>query len=59
LLTYADTMNGSTNGPIIEPGDSGNSLLFQVQSTGNHFANLTPEELELVKQWIDEGAPEK
>jgi hypothetical protein len=29
-----------------------------VQSTGDHFANFTPEELEIVKQWIDAGAPE-
>jgi hypothetical protein len=52
-------MKGSANGPIIQPGDSANSLLFQVQSTGKHFANLTAEELELVRQWIDAGAPEK
>jgi hypothetical protein len=29
-----------------------------VQSV-QHFANLTPEELELVRQWIDANAPEK
>jgi hypothetical protein len=59
LLTYADTLKGSAKGPVILPGDSANSLLVQVQSTGKHFANLTAEELELVKQWIDAGAPEK
>jgi hypothetical protein len=59
LLTYADTMNGSANGPILLPGDSAKSVLVQVQSTGKHFANLTAEELELIKQWIDAGAPEK
>ena len=59
LLTYADAMKGSANGPILVPGDALNSVLFQVQSTGSHFANLTAEELELVKQWIDAGAPEK
>jgi len=58
MLTYAGIMKGSTNGAVIVPGDSANSLLIQVQSTGNHFANLTPEELEIVKQWIDAGAPE-
>lgn len=58
MLTYAGIMNGSLNGSVIVPGDSAKSLLFQVQSTGNHFANFTPEELEIVKQWIDEGAPE-
>jgi hypothetical protein len=59
MLTYAGIMNGSSNGPVIVPGDSANSVLFQVQSAGGHFANLTPEELEIVKQWIDAGAPEK
>ena len=59
LLTYADTLKGSAKGAVILPGDSANSLLVKVQSTGKHFANLTAEELELVKQWIDAGAPEK
>jgi hypothetical protein len=59
MLTYADLMKGSSNGPVIIPGDSAHSVLFQVQSAGGHFANLTAEELEIVKQWIDSGAPEK
>ncbi len=54
-----DLMKGSSSGPVIVPGDSANSKFFQVQSTGKHFANLTPEELDIVKQWIDAGAPEK
>lgn len=32
---------------------------MQIQSTGKHFANLTEDELAIVKQWIDAGAPEK
>ena len=59
MLTYADLMKGSANGPVVVPGDSANSLLFQIQSAGGHFANLTAEELETIKQWIDAGAPEK
>ena len=59
LLTYADAMKGSANGPIIVPGDASNSKIFQLQSAGNHFANLTAEELEMIKKWIDAGAPEK
>ena len=59
LLTYAGVMEGGASGPVIIPGDSENSLLFQVQSAGKHFATLTPEELEVIKQWIDNGAPEK
>lgn len=58
LLTYADSMAGGANGPIILPGNSANSVLVHIQSGGDHFANLTPEELEIIKQWIDAGAPE-
>ncbi len=57
FLTYADALKGSTNGPVIVPGDSANSLVIQVQS-GNHFANFSAEDLELLRQWIDAGAPE-
>lgn len=59
MLTYADLMKGGANGPIVVPGASANSVLFQIQSAGGHFANLTPDELEIIKQWIDAGAPEK
>jgi len=59
LTTYADAMKGGADGPVIVPGDSGNSLLYQIQSEGKHFAKLTADELEIIKQWIDSGAPEK
>ena len=59
LLTYADALQGGENGAVIIPGNSANSILVNVQSTGKHFANLTPEELEVVAQWIDAGAPER
>jgi len=59
LTTYADAMKGGADGPVILPGDSGNSLFYQIQSEGKHFANLTPEELVVIQQWIDSGAPEK
>jgi len=59
LLTYQSLMKGSDDGPVIVPGDSENSLLFQVQSAGKHFAKLLQDELAIVKQWIDAGAPEK
>ena len=58
LLTYESAIKGGEDGAVIVPGDS-NSLLIQIQSAGDHFANLLPEELEIVKQWIAAGAPEK
>jgi hypothetical protein len=59
LISYETTMQGGKDGVVVVPGDSTNSLLFKVQSAGKHFANLTPEELEIVKQWIAAGALEK
>ncbi len=59
LSTYADVMKGATDGPVIIPGDSAHSKLVIVQSAGNHPGQLSADELALVKQWIDAGAPEK
>ncbi|HKI55306.1 MAG TPA: c-type cytochrome domain-containing protein, partial [Anaerolineales bacterium] len=58
LLTYEGVMKGGEDGAVIVPGDSANSLLFQIQSGGKHFATLVSDELDIVKQWIDDGAPE-
>ncbi len=57
FLTYADSLRGSANGPVIIAGDPLNSKLITVQSA-KHFANLSADELELVRQWIEAGAPE-
>ncbi len=58
LTTYAGLMKGGKEGAVVVPGDSANSLLIKIQSD-KHFMNLLPEELEIVKAWIDAGAPEK
>jgi len=58
FTTYVTTMKGGDDGPVIIAGDSQASKLVQVQSS-THFANLSAEELDFVKQWIDAGAPEK
>jgi len=58
LTTYATLMKGGKDGAVVVPNDSANSLLVKIQSE-KHFFNLSSEELDLVKQWIDAGAPEK
>ena len=58
LTTYAGAMQGGSDGPVIVAGDSANSILVNIQSS-DHFANLSSQELEAVKQWIDSGALEK
>ena len=60
LTTYQTAMQGGVDGPVIIPGDANGSLLVQKQSGSTpHFAQLTPEELTLVIDWINAGAPEK
>jgi nitrate/TMAO reductase-like tetraheme cytochrome c subunit len=57
LSTYESAMAGGDDGPVIVPGDSAGSLLVEVQS-GQHFATLSADELDVVKRWIDAGSPE-
>ena len=58
MLTYEGLMDGSANGPVVVPGDSQGSLLVQLQSEGQHFGKFSAEDLEVIRQWIDAGAPE-
>jgi len=58
LITYAGAMAGGKDGPVINPGDSANSKIVEIQSKP-HFANLSSDELNSLIQWIDAGAPEK
>jgi len=57
LSTYASTMQGGDSGASILAGDSAGSLLVEVQS-GSHFATFSTDELEIIRNWIDAGAPE-
>jgi ankyrin repeat protein/mono/diheme cytochrome c family protein len=57
----ADAMRGGTI-PVIGRGDSGASRLYQ-RLIGNRFGTqmpptgpLTPEQVDIIKQWIDQGA---
>lgn len=58
VTTFEDLMQGGKDGAVIQPKDSSNSLLIQIQSA-KHYLNLTQEELDLVKAWIDAGAIEE
>ena len=59
LTSYSTALSGSQNGPVIIPGDPENSKLIQKQTgVQSHFGQLSPEELELVTEWIAAGAPE-
>jgi hypothetical protein len=57
--SYQSLMAGSQNGPVIVPGDSSSSLLFEKVESGEmpkRGSDLTAEQIELIQQWIDEGA---
>jgi len=59
LTDYQSILTGGASGPAVIPGDPEASLVV-IKQTGPqpHFAQLTPEELDLVVQWISAGAPE-
>ncbi|MGW8250572.1 MAG: c-type cytochrome domain-containing protein, partial [Anaerolineales bacterium] len=59
LTSYETILQGGNSGPAIVPGDPDASLLVQKQSEEQpHFSQLTPQELQLVREWIADGAPE-
>jgi nitrate/TMAO reductase-like tetraheme cytochrome c subunit len=60
LTNYDSVLAGGNSGAVIQPGDSENSLLIQKQ-TGDqpHFGQFTTDELNIVIDWIKDGAPEK
>jgi WD40 repeat protein len=67
LETPTDILKGGESGPAVVPKNAGESLLLKVSAhreepvmppKGNKVAaaNLTPEQLGLLKLWIDQGA---
>jgi mono/diheme cytochrome c family protein len=59
LTSYEGVLEGGESGVVIVAGDPDNSLLIIVQSGEEpHFAQLTPDELDLLERWIADGAPE-
>lgn len=59
LADYQSALKGGNNGPSIVPGDPDASILVTVQAGGKHPGQLTPEELQLLIDWIEAGAPER
>jgi mono/diheme cytochrome c family protein len=59
MLTYADIMAGSDNGPVITAGDAENSLLAELVSTQKmpkRGPKLTPPQVQAIIDWINQGA---
>jgi len=60
LTSYEKTMTGSVKGPVVLPGDADNSLLVKLSVEGKmpkQGAKLTPEQIEVVRNWVIQGAP--
>lgn len=58
LTSYQAALTGGNSGPGFVPGDPDNSLIVIRQEAGNHPSQLSPEEIELLREWIAEGALE-
>jgi cytochrome b subunit of formate dehydrogenase len=55
LTDYDSVIAGGDSGLAVAPGDSAGSLLVEVQEAG-HMGQFEDTELDLVRQWIDDGA---
>ena len=58
LSTYEGALSDGNSGPGIVPGDPESSQVVIVQGAGNHPGQFTDEELQLIIEWIENGAPE-
>lgn len=57
--SYESLMSGSQNGLVIVAGDANNSLIIEMIESGEmpkRGQDLTVEQINLIRQWIDEGA---
>ena len=60
LKTYADMMQGSENGPVITPGNAADSKLVEMilnQKMPKRGPKLTPPQVQLFTEWVNQGAP--
>jgi cytochrome c len=60
FASYDTLMAGSNNGAVIIPGNPANSLLIQLVQEGEMpkgGPKLTPEQVQILIDWITAGAP--
>ncbi len=59
MNTYEGLMAGSFNGAVIEPGKAANSFLVEQVVNGEmpkRGPKLTPEQIQIISDWINAGA---
>jgi cytochrome b subunit of formate dehydrogenase/mono/diheme cytochrome c family protein len=59
VQTYAEVLQGGTQGPGVVIGNPDNSVVVSVQNAGGHAGMFSAEELAQIIAWIKVGAPEK
>jgi formate dehydrogenase gamma subunit len=58
LSSYGGAIAGGDSGPVIEPGNPEGSALVALQAEGGHPGQFDETELDLIREWIEAGAPE-
>jgi mono/diheme cytochrome c family protein len=59
LKTYADMMQGSENGPVVTAGNAADSKLVELitnQKMPKRGPKLTPPQVQLIAEWVNQGA---
>jgi hypothetical protein len=59
MLNYTNLMKGSRNGSVVTPGNAEESLLVELVAQGempSRGEKVTPDELQLIIEWINQGA---
>ena len=59
VRTYGDMMSGSENGPVIVSGDAAHSKLVEMvanQKMPKRGPKLTPPQIQLIVDWVNQGA---
>jgi mono/diheme cytochrome c family protein len=59
LKTHASLIAGSNNGLVVTPGDAANSLLVELVATQKmpkRGPKLTPPQVQLINDWVNQGA---
>ncbi len=59
MRTHDDILKGSRKGAVLVPGNANDSLFIQLIIDGempNRGTKVTPEELQLIMDWVNQGA---
>lgn len=59
MKTYESLLQGSENGPVVTPGNADESLFVELIAKGempDRGPKVTPQELKLIIDWVNQGA---